>query len=77
MSTNSAPGHAVRRGAALAQLPRAGHLVFRLVGGRFGGFRDGEAVDGWATGTAGGNSLGSVIRVRSPGKGDRVYTALR
>ncbi|MFC5957228.1 hypothetical protein ACFP51_22955 [Streptomyces pratens] len=35
------------------RLPGAGRLVFRLMGGRFGGFRDGEAVDGWTTGTAG------------------------
>ncbi|GAA2264020.1 flavodoxin domain-containing protein [Streptomyces atrovirens] len=35
------------------QLPRAGGVFFRLVGGRFGDFRDWEAVDGWAAGTAG------------------------
>ncbi|WP_406728551.1 flavodoxin domain-containing protein [Streptomyces sp. GD-15H] len=35
------------------RLPRAGRLMFRLMGGRFGDFRDGEAVDGWTTGIAG------------------------
>ncbi|KES04325.1 flavodoxin [Streptomyces toyocaensis] len=35
------------------QLPRAGRVFFRLVGGRFGDFRDWEAVDLWAGGIAG------------------------
>ncbi|MGV9844389.1 flavodoxin domain-containing protein [Streptomyces fungicidicus] len=35
------------------QLPRAGRVFFRLVGGRFGDFRDWTAVDGWAAGIAG------------------------
>ncbi|EMF29725.1 flavodoxin-like protein [Streptomyces gancidicus BKS 13-15] len=35
------------------QLPRTGRLLFRLVGGRFGDFRDWEAVDAWAAGIAG------------------------
>ncbi|MGY0065650.1 flavodoxin domain-containing protein [Streptomyces sp. QTS137] len=35
------------------QLPRTGRLLFRLVGGRFGDFRDWRAVDGWATAIAG------------------------
>ncbi|MFD7688633.1 flavodoxin domain-containing protein [Streptomyces sp. NPDC059781] len=35
------------------QLPRSGRVFFRLVGGRFGDFRDWEAVDDWAAGIAG------------------------
>ncbi|GAB2784221.1 flavodoxin domain-containing protein [Streptomyces chlorus] len=35
------------------QLSRAGCLMFRLVGGRFGDFRDWEAVDSWTTAVAG------------------------
>lgn len=34
-------------------LPVTGRLLFRLVGGRFGDFRDGEAVDAWAAGISG------------------------
>ncbi|MFE9773716.1 flavodoxin domain-containing protein [Streptomyces sp. NPDC005931] len=34
------------------QLPRAGRLAFRLLGGRFGDFRDWDAVEAWATGIA-------------------------
>ncbi|WP_149550183.1 flavodoxin domain-containing protein [Streptomyces marokkonensis] len=33
--------------------PRAGRVFFRLVGGRYGDFRDWEAVDLWAGGIAG------------------------
>ncbi|MFE4050167.1 flavodoxin domain-containing protein [Streptomyces sp. YIM B13518] len=33
-------------------LSRTGRLLFRLVGGRFGDFLDGEAVDAWAAGIA-------------------------
>lgn len=35
------------------QLPRTGRMLFRLVGGRFGDFRDWEAIDAWAAGIAG------------------------
>ena len=35
------------------QLPRSGRVFFRLVGGRFGDFRDWEAVESWAAGIAG------------------------
>ncbi|MCX2924077.1 flavodoxin domain-containing protein [Streptomyces sp. NEAU-W12] len=35
------------------QLPRTGRLLFHLVGGRYGDFRDWRAVDGWATAIAG------------------------
>ncbi|MGA5187083.1 flavodoxin [Actinospica acidiphila] len=35
------------------QLSRSGRVFFRLVGGRFGDFRDWAAVDDWATGIAG------------------------
>lgn len=31
-----------------AQLPRTGRILFRLVGGRFGDYRDWAAIDGWA-----------------------------
>ncbi|KPI07481.1 Flavodoxin domain containing protein [Actinobacteria bacterium OK074] len=34
------------------QLSRAGRILFHLVGGRFGGYRDGDAIDGWASGIA-------------------------
>ncbi|MFJ9661248.1 flavodoxin domain-containing protein [Streptomyces griseoflavus] len=36
-----------------SHLSATGRLLFRLVGGRFGDFRDGEAVDAWAAGIAG------------------------
>ncbi|MFI1566539.1 flavodoxin domain-containing protein [Streptomyces sp. NPDC020490] len=36
-----------------AQLPLAGRVVFRLMGGRFGDFRDWDAIDRWAAGIAG------------------------
>ncbi|MFI8091023.1 flavodoxin domain-containing protein [Streptomyces sp. NPDC086080] len=35
------------------QLPRTGRVLFRLVGGRFGDFRDWDAVEAWATDIAG------------------------
>ncbi|MXM64700.1 flavodoxin [Streptomyces sp. HUCO-GS316] len=31
-----------------ADLPLTGRIMFRLVGGRFGDYRDWEAIDGWA-----------------------------
>ncbi|MFF4505072.1 flavodoxin domain-containing protein [Streptomyces sp. NPDC001401] len=36
-----------------AQLPRAGRVMFRLVGGRFGDHRDWAAIDAWASEIAG------------------------
>ncbi|MFI0508971.1 menaquinone-dependent protoporphyrinogen oxidase [Streptomyces canus] len=36
-----------------AQLPRTGRLMFRLVGGRFGDYRDWAAIDAWASEIAG------------------------
>ncbi|MEU6378750.1 hypothetical protein [Streptomyces sp. NPDC046909] len=33
---------------APAQLPLAGRLLFRLMGGRFGDHRDWATIDGWA-----------------------------
>ncbi|WP_329272198.1 flavodoxin domain-containing protein [Streptomyces pseudovenezuelae] len=32
-----------------AHLPRAGRIMFRLVGGRFGDYRDWAAIDAWAS----------------------------
>ncbi|MHC3469839.1 flavodoxin domain-containing protein [Streptomyces sp. 7R007] len=37
---------------APAQLPRSGRILFRLVGGRFGDYRDWGAVDAWGSGIA-------------------------
>ncbi|MGW6316571.1 MULTISPECIES: flavodoxin domain-containing protein [unclassified Streptomyces] len=34
------------------QLPRTGRILFRLVGGRFGDYRDWDAIDAWASGIA-------------------------
>jgi menaquinone-dependent protoporphyrinogen oxidase len=50
----SLPGELVPREHALfsgviapAHLPLTGQIMFRLVGGRFGDYRDWDAVDGW------------------------------
>ncbi|MDT7839918.1 flavodoxin domain-containing protein [Streptomyces justiciae] len=37
---------------APAQLPRFGRVLFRLMGGRFGDYRDWGAIDAWASGIA-------------------------
>ncbi|MEU6379789.1 flavodoxin domain-containing protein [Streptomyces sp. NPDC046909] len=43
-------GHQLFSGViSRAQLPRAGRILFRLVGGRFGDYRDWAAIDGWAS----------------------------
>ncbi|MFI6402281.1 flavodoxin domain-containing protein [Streptomyces sp. NPDC050548] len=34
------------------QLPLTGRILFHLVGGRFGDYRDWDAIDGWASGIA-------------------------
>jgi menaquinone-dependent protoporphyrinogen oxidase len=34
---------------AKAQLPRAGRIMFRIVGGRFGDYRDWAAIDAWSS----------------------------
>ncbi|MEU3253351.1 flavodoxin domain-containing protein [Streptomyces sp. NPDC006997] len=34
------------------QLPRTGRFLFHLVGGRFGDYRDWDAIDAWAAGIA-------------------------
>ena len=34
------------------QLPRTGRILFHLVGGRFGDYRDWDAIEGWASGIA-------------------------
>ncbi|MGW3115812.1 flavodoxin domain-containing protein [Streptomyces sp. NPDC001107] len=34
------------------QLPLSGRIGFRLVGGRFGDYRDWDAIDGWGSGIA-------------------------
>lgn len=42
-------GHMLFSGAvAREQLPRFGRMVFRLFGGRYGDFRDWQAIDAWA-----------------------------
>ena len=35
-----------------SQLPLGGRIRFRLMGGRYGDFRDWDAIDGWAAGIA-------------------------
>ncbi|MFJ4692271.1 flavodoxin domain-containing protein [Streptomyces sp. NPDC088766] len=35
-----------------ARLPRTGRIVFRLMGGRFGDYRDWDAIDAWTARTA-------------------------
>ncbi|MFG2549359.1 flavodoxin domain-containing protein [Streptomyces sp. NPDC048581] len=46
-------GHALFSGVIRAsQLPLGGRIRFRLLGGRYGDFRDWAAVDGWTAGIA-------------------------
>lgn len=45
--------HALFSGVIRAyQLPLGGRIRFRLLGGRYGDFRDWAAVDGWTAGIA-------------------------
>ncbi|MFR9799098.1 flavodoxin domain-containing protein [Streptomyces sp. MS06] len=45
------------------QLPLRGRFVFRLLGGRFGDYRDWEAIDGWA-----GDIAGALRHGRAAGR---------
>ena len=47
-----------------AQLPLAGRLIFRGLGGRYGDFRNWAEIDAWAEGIA--RQLGSANRPQSP-----------
>lgn len=40
------------------QLPVTGRILFRLLGGRFGDYRDWDAIDAWASGIADGLGRG-------------------
>ncbi|MFD5256366.1 flavodoxin domain-containing protein [Streptomyces bobili] len=43
-------GHRLFSGVIRAsQLPRGGRIRFRLMGGRYGDYRDWDAIDGWAS----------------------------
>ncbi|GHF37520.1 flavodoxin domain-containing protein [Streptomyces griseosporeus] len=62
------PHHAHRMFSGVvtpAQLPRLGRLLFRLLGGRFGDYRDWNAIDAWAVEIA-GTLLGRSRRGVSP-----------